>query len=295
MAEARRALAAMDDLALEAALRDVAAAVAYPSARPAGSDVASVVRRRIEAAPRATVHERANPLAWLLRRPVRRSLLVAAAAILILAAVVGAVGLGLPGIRIFFGGATPPPTPTAPPSASPSALSSASPSPSPSVGPALVGQSMGLGTAVPLDEAARLAQLDLVLPTDPQIGPPDAAYVFANRVALVWSGRPGLPVDPSTGVGLLISEFRGSVDQAYYEKQLSSDATVTPVAVGGAPGYWLSGAPHFFFYVDPNGTPVDDTHRIVGDTLIWTTGDVTYRLESQLGMEAAIALAESLR
>ena len=142
---------------------------------------------------------------------------------------------------------------------------------------------MGLGTAVSLDDAARIGGLDLVLPTDPAIGPPDAAYTLANRVALVWSERPGLPADPDFGVGLLLSEFRGHVDDGYYQKTLSSSAQVTPVTVSGHSGYWISGAPHFFYYVDPSGKAVDDSHRIVGDTLIWADGDVTYRLESRLG------------
>ena len=141
---------------------------------------------------------------------------------------------------------------------------------------------MGLGTAVSLDDAARIGGLDLVLPTDPAIGPPDAVYTLANRVALVWSERPGLPADPDYGVGLLLSEFRGNVDDGYYQKTLDGSAQVTPVTVNGHPGYWISGAPHFFYYVDPSGKAVDDSHRIVGDTLIWADGEVTYRLESQL-------------
>ena len=154
---------------------------------------------------------------------------------------------------------------------------------------------MGLGTAVSLDDAARIGGLDLVLPTGPAIGPPDAVYTLANRVALVWSERPGLPADPDYGVGLLLSEFRGNVDDGYYQKTLDGSAQVTPVTVNGHPGYWISGAPHFFYYVDPSGKAVDDSHRIVGDTLIWADGEVTYRLELQLPMEAAIRLAELLR
>ena len=44
-----------------------------------------------------------------------------------------------------------------------------------------------------------------------------------------------------------------------------------------------------------SGVEVEDTRRSVGDTLIWTDGDVTYRLESRLAMADAIRLAESLR
>jgi hypothetical protein len=284
VAEARRLLAAMSDDALEGALRDLGSAIEFPSTAAAGSagsagrDVAAQVLHRIEAAP-----PRRGPLDWLRARPVRRSLLVAVAALLILAAVAGAVGLGLPGIRIIFGGPTPV-TPTASPSA-PASGATARP----------IGQGMGLGTRVSLADAARRADLDLVLPADPSIGPPDAAFLLANRVALVWGERPGLPVDASSGVALLLNEFRGSVDEGYYTKLLDTGTRVRPVTVGGSPGYWIDGPPHFFFYTDPSGAIVDDARRVVGDTLIWTDGAVTYRLESQLEMADAISFAESLR
>ena len=38
---------------------------------------------------------------------------------------------------------------------------------------------------------------------------------MTRLLALVWPERPGLPADPSTGVGLLISQFRGDVDEGY--------------------------------------------------------------------------------
>jgi len=290
VAEQRRAIAAMDDAALAGALGDLAAAIAYPSAASGASDIAAIVRQRLITGPQA--RQASGIGGWIGRRPVRRSVLVAIAAILVLAAIAGAVGLGLPGIRIVFGG----PTPSAP-----TATPSHSPTPTPSAGstaPAAshpAGSTMGLGTAVSLDDAARIGGLDLVLPPDPAIGPPDAVYTLADRVALVWSERPGLPADPDYGVGLLLSEFRGHVDDGYYQKTLDSSARVTPVTVNGHSGYWISGAPHFFYYVDPSGKVVDDSHRIAGDTLIWADGDVTYRLESQLPLEAAIRLAESLR
>jgi hypothetical protein len=274
----------MDDQALESALRDLAPAVAYPSAVSSGSDVATRVRQQIVAAPPA--RRRSGLLDWIGGRPLRRSLVVAVAALLILAAIAGAVGLGVPGIRIFFGGSTPSPTSPTPTPTSGSATPAAS---------TALGQAMGLGTNVSLEDAAGIAGIQLILPPDPAIGPPDEAYTLANRVALVWSERPGLPADPDTGVGLLVSEFRGHIDDGYFQKTLDSDAQVMPITVNGDRGYWISGPPHFFYFVDPSGKPVDDSHRIVGDTLIWTDGDVTYRLESRLPMEQAIRLAESLR
>ncbi len=111
------------------------------------------------------------------------------------------------------------------------------------------------------------------------------------------SGRaaPGCPTRTCDGIGLLISQFEGRVDPGLYNKIIDSGSKLTRVTVDGSQGWWISGAPHFFYYIDPDGKAVEDSHRQVGDTLIWTTGDVTYRLESSLGMEAAISLAESLR
>jgi hypothetical protein len=280
----------MDDAALGDALRDIAPALAYPApTAAAGTDLAARVRRQIVAAPPARPAGR--PLGWIGRHPVRRSLLVAVVALLILAAIAGAVGLGVPGIRIFTGGPTPSPAPT-PSTAAGATPTIGTPQPAPS---SPLGIQMGLGVALPVDEVARLAGLDLILPPDPAIGPPDAAFSLGNRAALVWSARPGLPADPGTGVGLLLSEFRGHVDESYFGKAVGEGTTVTPVTVGGHPGYWIAGQPHFFYYVDPSGRDVDDSHREVGDTLIWSDGDTTYRLESLLSKEDAIRLAESLR
>jgi hypothetical protein len=276
----------MDDAALEGALRDLATAIAYPPAGAAPNDVAGRVARRLASGTRPA-SARGAFTGWLRGRPFRRSLVLAVGILIVLGAVAGAVGLGVPGIRILFGGPTPPPSVSHPPT--PRAVSSASPS----LG--AVGQSLGLGTRVSADEAERLAGLTLVYPTDPSIGPPDAVYVFQNRVALVWGERPGLPADPSSGVGLVLNEFRGTVDEGYYTKVLESDAQLTPVTIGDAQGYWVSGGDHFFFYIDPTGRFVDETARMVGDTLIWSDGGVTYRLESQLDMDDAVRIAEALR
>jgi hypothetical protein len=270
------------DDALERMLRDFGASVAYPSAdgEAARPDVASRARARIEALgtrPSAVGRRRFG----FGIRPMRRGLVLAVAALLVLAAIAAAVGLGLPGLRIIFGDV---------PSQRPSP-STAAPSRSPL---APLGADLGLGTVLPLAEVEKLAGFDLVLPPDPKIGQPDVAYLAGQRAVLVWAGRPGLPATDIEGMGLLLSQFRGHVETGYYEKVLGSGTKLTPVTVNGASGYSISGDPHFFYYVDANGKFVDDTHRTVGDTLIWSTGEMTYRLESGLDMAAAIRLAETL-
>ena len=294
MAESRQPLHAISDETLGGALREMGSWVAFPSADGDGGrpDMAALARARIVALDIRPSGGGTRRWFGLGLRPMRRGLVLAVAALLVLAAIAGAIGLGLPGLRIIFGD-----IPSQPPiaSATPSASGSGSASPSPSASPGPLGSGLGLGVVLPLADAEARAGFDLILPPDPAIGPPDVAWVTGRRVNLVWASDPALPATDSTGVGLLISEFQGHIDAGLYQKLIDSGTTLTRVTVNGSQGYWISGGPHFFYYVDPKGNFVEDTHRQVGDTLIWSTGEETYRLESALGMDAAIQLAESLR
>jgi hypothetical protein len=68
---------------------------------------------------------------------------------------------------------------------------------------------------------------------------------------------------------------------------------VERLPVGDGKGYWLTGDPHFIFWKGPDGF-VDDSRRWVGDVLLWAEGDITYRLETSLGRDRAVGLAESM-
>ena len=48
---------------------------------------------------------------------------------------------------------------------------------------------------------------------------------------------------------------------------------------------------HEFLYLDANGNPQPDTARLAANTLLWERDGVTYRLESALDRDAALALA----
>src|SRR5262245_33793368 len=103
----------LPDADLEAALRGLADAIDRPVAAPSepgAPDLATVVRRRIEAGVEPRPAQRAGRSwrdtwrdTWRSWRPVRRVLVVALLALLavaLLAALAGAAGLGIPGIRI---------------------------------------------------------------------------------------------------------------------------------------------------------------------------------------------------
>ena len=178
--------------------------------------------------------------------------------LLVLAALAGAAGLGLPGLRLILGPAPVSPPPSLAPSASPAA--------------GAPGSTLGLGEQVPLEDLDARAGFDVEWPSDPAIGPPDAAYIdrtLGGQVALVWRSRDGLPDTLEPGVGLIVTAFRGTADSGFFSKAISTGTTIKSVPVGDGPGFWLSGAPHFLFYEGPNGN-VHDPRRWVGDALLWT-------------------------
>ena len=294
MSDQRRALAGMGDDALGAELRELGPWLESPRSRiaPDSPDPARRARLRIEAAPRRT------PRAWWpwagRRGPaVRRSFVLAVIALVVLAAIVGAIGFGVPGIRIIFTGATPAPSPALSPipSASPTAAAS-TPAPTP---PGPLGSDLDLGFPTTLAEAPTLTDFGLLRPTDPAIGPPDTIWLREGRLTLIWKSRPDLPDTQAPGIGLLLNEFRGSVDQEFFGKMIGGGTTLTPVTIDGTTGYWISGALHDFFYLDDNGQVVNDSRRVVGDTLLWSRGAITFRLETSLDKDAAIRIAESIR
>ena len=286
------------DAALEAALRDLGERIAWPGAASAtapdgttGPDLAAIVRTRLEAAD-GTAHgartgrsARPGGPAWRLGwRPARWALVAAVILLLALAALAGASVLGLPGLRLVFG---PPPLTVSPP---PSLAPSRTPA------PGTPGQAMKLGVAVALVDLDARAGFAVVWPSDPAIGPPDAAYVDAalgDQVTLVWRSRDDLPDTLEPGVGLVLTEFRGAVDSGFLTKVLGDGTTAHAVRVHGQPAFWLTGDPHFFFYSGPDGF-IHEERRWVGDALIWARGPLTYRLETSLGQASALQMAGSM-
>ncbi len=294
MSDVRPALPGLGDEALGAELRALAPWLDLPTARvPAASpDPARRARLRIEAGigrPRASWW----PLGGASGRPMLRSLGLALVALVVLAAIVGAIGFGVPGIRIIFtGGGSPSPQSTAfPPASSPTA-SPIETGPPGTPGPP--GSDLDLGFQTTPAEAPRLAGFTLELPTSSSLGTPDAIWFREGRISFVWKTRPGLPATQASGIGLVLTEFRGSVERAFFEKMLGPGNELTPVTVGDEAGYWISGVPHELVYLDPRGEIIADSRRVVGDTLIWTHGDLTFRLETSLGRAAAIGLAETI-
>jgi hypothetical protein len=87
----------------------------------------------------------------------------------------------------------------------------------------------------------------------------------------------------------VVSELRTGVGTMILKKLAGTGTTVRYVRVDGAPGVWISGAPHVV--LGPELPP-----RLAGNVLVWVRGAVTYRLEGKgLTLDAAQDVAGLVR
>jgi hypothetical protein len=87
----------------------------------------------------------------------------------------------------------------------------------------------------------------------------------------------------------------GGTNDALLKKLVARSSSIDPVSVGGDRGWWISGAPHEIFVTRPDGDVDMVMSALAGDTLVFARDGTLYRLESALGRDATIAIAEGLR
>jgi hypothetical protein len=268
-------LRAASDAELERVLHDLGAHLDYPKV-PA---LALQVRNRLE-------RELAPPaVRQVLRpyRPLRRSLALAALGLLLVAGAATAALFTVRGVEIRIR----PTPPTAPPTRT---LPPGSPD---------IGRLLSLGDRVTLSEARRTAPFPVRLPSIAGLDTPDEVYIddepSGGRVTAVYAARRGLPRASTTGVALLITQFRARVDEEFVVKEAGPGTRVERLSVDGAPGYWVEGDPHTVLYIDENGNNFPDSLRLAGNTLLWERDGVTFRLEADISKEQALRVASSFR
>lgn len=276
--------------AFEARLRSAAQALPYP--------------------PTPDLHSRAWRLPASFPRPVR-----AWAAVLgILLIVLGALAFSVPTVRaavaawlrvgavqIFLASPTPTAAPTwtaapewtapakLPLTQSPSGENAALPTtiftPQPTETP--LQSVLDLGGAVSLEQARRQAGFPIALPASPaDLGQPQAVFyqlMGGPVVVLAWTD----PRDPAQA-RLVLSETE--VRNIIFQKMLVTEVSQT--RVNDQPAVWVAGP-----YLLVSGSGETATTRLIqgGHTLLWTEGNVTYRLETHQPLDEAVQTAESLR
>jgi hypothetical protein len=237
---------------IEARLADLAGAIDWPPA----PDVRDAVR------------------AGIARRRRRRRLFLLAAAIAAIALLGGAAAAASLEVR----GLTVQQVPALP---SPSAGASGG-----------AGTGLDLGTRYPtLAAAQRAAGFRALVPAS--LGQPDEAWFRSSPgvLTLLYHPRPGLPATEETGVGALVMEARATVGSSSFVKLVPPRSAAQPVTVNGGQGFWVSGAPHAFFFYGAPGDERYDTFRLAGDVLIWNQGGLVVRIESGLDEQGALRVA----
>jgi hypothetical protein len=133
------------------------------------------------------------------------------------------------------------------------------------------------------------------------LGQPDEVYLqnppdgpSEGEITLVYAARPGIPASGETGVSVLVTEARGSVNQNFFGKTVGPGTTIEPVTIDGHQGWWISGQPHVFFFDDANGDSRLETLRLAANTLILDEGGTIVRFEGDLTRQQALDLAASL-
>jgi hypothetical protein len=256
-------------LDLERALRELGPRYPYPST----PNLATVVRARIVARPAAPVRRIAP---W---RDPRRLALVAA----VLLALAGAAALINPASRDaiahFFHVR--------------GVIVTRLPSPLPSVS---ASTPLGLGSPTTMEAAQRAVRFTVVVPS--ALGTPDAVYLLSGppggEVALAYNPRPGIPLVRQTGLGVLVTEFRGDLAPEFIVKQAGPGTQLQETSFNGDPAWWLEGEPHLIVIQSGNGNNQPEELRLASNTLVWEHNGVTYRIESNLSKADAIRLAAGL-
>jgi hypothetical protein len=258
------------DAHLERSLRDLGPLVAFPATPDLSARVTAAIRTEGRA-----------PVSRPQRRPARAFAFASGLAVVALLGLAltpatrDAVAdfLGIGGVRIETGhGAAP--TPTAAP-----------------------GTNLRLGERTTLEDARDRVEFSVLLPDVLGLANPDEVYVAdfppGGRVSLVYRARGWLPKANQTGIGLLITEFEGTLEGDIVKK-LSGMQQVVPTDVNGAPALWVRGE-HPIFYLDAKGNERTETLRLSANALVWTRGTTTLRIESSLNLADTLTIAESMR
>jgi hypothetical protein len=93
--------------------------------------------------------------------------------------------------------------------------------------------------------------------------------------------------------GVVLTEARGEL--GFVKKFASPQTRIEPVRVNDHDGVWVSGAPHVVMYFDSHGGGQARKVRVAGNTLVWSYGSVTLRIEGPLAQAQALSLASKIR
>jgi len=259
----------MSDMEFEIKIRSLAQEMEYPRT----PDIAGSVTARLRPTTRPRFPSKA--LAWSLT-----IILVLCSSLMLIppvrAAIIEFIQIGV--VRIF------PPEPTVQPitTATPESLAPITAAPSTSSLIPILEQMDGSTT---LADAQEKVEYSILLPDYPSdLGPPDHVYIQnmdGDMVILVW-------LDRQNPEKILMSLH--FVPNGSWAIKKMEPTVIDETTVNGERAIWTTGP--YPMYLS-NGD-LQYKRLITGHVLIWGGLDVTYRLETDLSMEEAVKIAESL-
>jgi len=136
-----------------------------------------------------------------------------------------------------------------------------------------------------LEQAQDRVSFPIRLPAFPaDLAAPDQVFLQENNlmVILVWSD----PADPQKARLSLHEIGAGSMLVGKFEPRV-----IQETQVNGRYAVWVEGP----YLVELTNRSIEFRRMVEGNTLIWEEQGITYRLETDLTLEEAIHIAESLR
>ncbi|MDQ3937611.1 MAG: hypothetical protein M3253_02910 [Chloroflexota bacterium] len=234
---------------IEQALAELGRQFMYPPT----PDVAPGVRTALTSHAR---HAR-DPLPGI--KSLRTAFLAALLALLVLAATVLAIGIGLRGLGIAFVDQLPDAT-----------------------------EKLQLGEGLMLSEAQARVPYTIALPPA-HLGEPE---VFVDSLGTVEQVI--LLYRRDRAVDLLLTQFVAHLEMDVATKLIGSGTGVEELTVDGGRAFWIDGEPHVLYYRDASGATLQDRVRLVGSVLVWQKGDLTLRLEGLNDKAEAVRIAEAV-
>lgn len=139
-------------------------------------------------------------------------------------------------------------------------------------------RALDLGERMSLAEARK--RVDYHVLTSDLLGEPREVHLRGDQIAYVYGDNK-----------LVVLQSRGT----FFTKEVGPDSHVIRLRVNGEEALWVSGARHFFGYIDTHGASRPEEMYLAGNAMIWQRNELTLRLEGKVSRAEALRIASSFR